>query len=63
MPTIENFDMKFDSSASDHIRRIWAFTIALLQTSNAYAGNHSGMLIFDEPGQHSIVVVLRGLIG
>ncbi|WP_226670336.1 hypothetical protein [Metabacillus litoralis] len=56
MPTIENFDLKFDSSASDHIRRIWAFTIALVQTSNELNGNHPGILIFDEPGQHSIVV-------
>lgn len=56
MPIIENFDLKFDSSASDHIRRIWAFTIALVQTSNKMNGNHPGILIFDEPGQHSIVV-------
>ncbi|CAG9606849.1 hypothetical protein [Pseudoneobacillus rhizosphaerae] len=56
MPTIENFDLKFDSSASDHIRRIWAFTIALAQTANELNGNHPGILIFDEPGQHSIVV-------
>ncbi|MCU7766909.1 hypothetical protein [Priestia megaterium] len=56
MPIIENFDLKFDSSASDHIRRIWAFTIALVQTSNKLNGNHPGLLIFDEPGQHSIVV-------
>lgn len=56
MPTIENFDLKFDSSASDHIRRIWAFTIALAQTSSVLNGKHPGILIFDEPGQHSIVV-------
>ncbi|RNC98267.1 hypothetical protein [Lysinibacillus halotolerans] len=56
MPMIEQFDMKFDSSASDHIRRIWAFTIALLQTSIEMNGNHPGILIFDEPGQHSIIV-------
>ncbi|MGN7403551.1 hypothetical protein ACTHO0_27290 [Cytobacillus praedii] len=56
MPTIENFDLKFDSSASDHIRRIWAFTVALAQTSSGLNGNHPGILIFDEPGQHSIVV-------
>lgn len=55
LPIIKNFDMRFDSSASDHIRGIWAFTIALLQTSNSMGGNHPGILIFDEPGQHSIV--------
>ncbi|MFJ7941114.1 hypothetical protein ACIQYG_21865 [Peribacillus sp. NPDC096622] len=56
MPIIENFDLKFDSSASDHIRRIWAFTIAMVQTSNEFDGNHPGILVFDEPGQHSIIV-------
>lgn len=47
--------MKFDSSASDNIRIIWSFTIALLQTSLEKEGNHPGLLIFDEPAQHSIV--------
>ena len=54
LPVIDNFDMKFDSSASDNIRAIWAYTMALLQTSKEYVGNHPGILIFDEPGQHSI---------
>ena len=49
--------MKFDSSASDNIRAIWAFTMALLQTSNTHLGNHPGTLIFDEPDQHSIVIL------
>lgn len=56
LPVIEGFDMKFDSSASDNIRAIWAFILALLQTSNEKAGNHPGVLIFDEPAQHSIVI-------
>ncbi|WP_185974032.1 hypothetical protein [Brevibacillus sp. LEMMJ03] len=47
--------MKFDSSASDNIRAIWAFTVALFQTSHEKGGNHPGLLIFDEPAQHSIV--------
>ncbi|MDF3005316.1 MAG: hypothetical protein K0S22_1788 [Oscillospiraceae bacterium] len=55
LPTIDGFDMKFDSSASDNIRIIWSFTIALLQTSVAKSGNHPGIVIFDEPAQHSIV--------
>lgn len=54
LPTIEGFDMKFDSSASDSIRAIWAFTLALQQTSNTLAGNHPNIVIFDEPGQQSI---------
>lgn len=56
LPAIEGFDMKFDSSASDNIRAIWAFTLALLQVSSKDSGNHPGILIFDEPAQHSIVV-------
>lgn len=55
LPLIDGFDMKFDSSASDNIRIIWSFTIALLQTSLAKMGNHPGIIIFDEPAQHSIV--------
>jgi hypothetical protein len=56
LPTIDNFDMKFDSSASDNIRAIWAFTMALMQTSSNYGGNCQNILIFDEPDQHSIIV-------
>lgn len=47
--------MKFDSSASDNIRAIWSYTLALLKTSNEKNGNHPQIVIFDEPGQHSIV--------
>jgi len=54
LPVIDKFDMKFDSSASDNIRAIWAYTMSLLQTSREYIGNHPGILIFDEPAQHSI---------
>ena len=55
LPIIEEFDMKFDSSASDNIRAIWAYTIALMQTSIEKEGNHPGVIIFDEPNQHSII--------
>lgn len=55
LPTIDGFDMKFDSSASDGIRVIWAFTMALLQASIEKDGNHPGVIIFDEPAQQSIV--------
>lgn len=54
MPVIDKFDMKFDSSASDNIRAIWSYTLALLQTSKHHDGNHPGLLVFDEPAQHSI---------
>jgi hypothetical protein len=55
LPTIDGFDMKFDSSASDGIRVIWAFTMALLWVSIERNGNHPGVVIFDEPAQQSIV--------
>lgn len=55
LPTIDGFDMKFDSSASDGIRVIWAYTMALLQVSLEKDGNHPGIIIFDEPAQQSIV--------
>lgn len=55
LPTIDGFDMKFDSSASDGIRVIWAFTMALLQVSLEKNGNHPGIIVFDEPAQQSIV--------
>lgn len=56
LPTTQGFDMKFDSSASDNIRAIWAYTMSLMQTSIELGGNHPRILIFDEPDQHSIVI-------
>lgn len=55
LPEIMGYDLKFDSSASDHIRGIWAYTIALQQVSLEYKANHPNLLIFDEPNQHSII--------
>lgn len=54
LPMSDGFDMKFDSSASDNIRAIWAYTIALLKTSLETQGNHPAIILFDEPAQHSI---------
>ncbi|MCW0388339.1 hypothetical protein NB722_002878 [Xanthomonas sacchari] len=49
-------DIKADSSASDFVRLIWSYLLALYQTSaNKYSpGNHLGLILFDEPGQHSM---------
>ncbi|WP_299095536.1 hypothetical protein [uncultured Metabacillus sp.] len=55
LPSSDGFNMTFDSSASDNIRAIWAFTLALMKTSNQFGGNHSNLLIFDEPDQQSII--------
>jgi hypothetical protein len=55
IPIKDKFDMKFASSASDNIRAIWSYTLGLLQVSNQMNGHHPGLIIFDEPAQHSIV--------
>lgn len=49
-------DIKADSSASDFVRLIWSYLLGLYQTSSNphTAGNHLGVILFDEPGQHSM---------
>jgi hypothetical protein len=51
-------DIKSDSSASDFVRLIWSYLLALHQTSvhPTSPGNHLGILLLDEPGQHSMAV-------
>lgn len=51
-------DIKSDSSASDFVRLIWSYLFALYQTSAhpKTPGNHPGILLLDEPGQHSMRV-------
>lgn len=59
-------DIKHDSSASDFVRLIWSYLLALHQTSSHHSvqGNHPGILLFDEPGQHSMrVESQRALLG
>lgn len=45
-----------DSSASDFVRLIWSYLLALYQTSatRGFEGKHPGLLLMDEPGQHSM---------
>ncbi|MDO6388686.1 hypothetical protein Q4E40_01020 [Pontibacter sp. BT731] len=40
--------IRVNSSASDFVRNIWAYSISLLQKGE----NHPGLVLFDEPGQH-----------
>ncbi|WP_042153120.1 MULTISPECIES: hypothetical protein [unclassified Pseudoalteromonas] len=47
-------DIKSDSSASDFVRLIWSYLIALYKASNSTNGNHLGLILFDEPAQHSM---------
>ncbi|HAT4309303.1 TPA: hypothetical protein I9080_003156 [Clostridium perfringens] len=52
-PTLNGFDLKFNSSASDIIRCIWSFTISLYISSDKK--NNPGIIIFDEPEQQNVV--------
>lgn len=49
-----DYNIRYDSSASDFIRSIWAFTCALHKVSQRSAGNHPSLIVFDEPAQHSM---------
>jgi hypothetical protein len=47
-------DVKTDSSASDFVRLIWAYLMAIYKTSDELNGNHPKFIVFDEPAQHSM---------
>jgi hypothetical protein len=51
---ISSTDIKTDSSASDFVRLIWSYLISLYKASANNRGNHLGILLFDEPAQHSM---------
>jgi hypothetical protein len=57
-PDPRKSDIKADSSASDFVRLIWSYLLALYQTSahRDFSGHHPGILILDEPGQHAMRV-------
>jgi hypothetical protein len=50
-PVHEGFDLEFDLSASDLIRTIWSYLVALLELSRTEKTNHLGTLVLDEPRQ------------
>lgn len=52
LPSVQGFDLNADSSASDTIRIIWSYIIALQKISMNY-GNNLGLLVFDEPAQQN----------
>lgn len=52
-PEQEGYDIVAETSASDYIRIIWAYTLALLQLAGEKNGvSHGGVVVFDEPRQH-----------
>ncbi|UXY55222.1 AAA family ATPase [Pseudomonas tohonis] len=54
--SLRSGDMAQNSSASDFVRLIWSYIMAIYQTSShpTVTGNHPGLIIMDEPGQHSM---------
>lgn len=50
------YSIKFDSSASDFVRSIWAYTCSLYKTSKSKNGNHPMLLMLDEPKQQDLAI-------
>lgn len=46
-------DIGFEASASDGIRLKWSYYLSLLELDENYSTNHSGLVVFDEPGQQA----------
>ena len=52
-PEQDGYDIVAESSASDYIRIIWSYTLALMQLAARKENiRHSGFIVFDEPRQH-----------
>lgn len=51
-PAVDGHDVGL-TSASDAIRIVWAYHLALLECARHYQTNHPGFLILDEPRQQS----------
>lgn len=52
-PEQEGYDIVAETSASDYIRIIWAYTLALMELAAKEQDiRHGGFVIFDEPRQH-----------
>ncbi|MEL7833552.1 AAA family ATPase [Fodinibius sp. N2] len=53
-PTAEGIELAFDTSASDGIRLIWSYMLAIQSISNEFAQKHLGISFFDEPRQQEV---------
>ena len=52
-PEQEGYDIVAETSASDYIRVIWSYTLALLELAgSSQTAKHGGFVVFDEPRQH-----------
>jgi hypothetical protein len=52
----KDYSIRFDSSGSDFIRCIWAYTFSLLDTSIKFEGNHPRLIMMDEPKQQDAAI-------
>ncbi len=50
------YNIKFDSSASDFIRCLWAYYTSLFKTAISFNTNHPLLLVFDEPKQQDMAI-------
>jgi hypothetical protein len=51
-PSIDGFELSFETSASDSIRMIWSYLLGILETCrNLNGAHHPRLLMFDEPRQ------------
>lgn len=52
-PEQEGYDIVAETSASDYIRIIWAYTLSLMElAATEDTVKHGGFVVFDEPRQH-----------
>jgi len=60
-PEQDGYDIVAESSASDYIRIIWGYTLALLELAgNEQKINHGGFVVLDEPRQHEASIISFG---
>lgn len=52
----KQYSIKYDSSGSDFVRAIWAYTCALKKVGDIHNTNHPNLLILDEPQQQSAAI-------
>jgi len=57
IPERDGIELSYGLSASDLIRMIWAYLLALFQVADRKTGHHPGFIVFDEPRQQDAAQV------
>jgi hypothetical protein len=57
IPEHDGVELSYGLSASDLIRMIWAYILALFEVADRQTGHHPGFIIFDEPRQQDAAQV------